>query len=36
MNFVVAVIMLALIDPEGKGFSNNPTEKERMFQFIIM
>lgn len=36
MNFVVAVILIALIDPEGKGFSADSEEKKKMFQYIIM
>lgn len=36
MNFVVAVILIALVDPYGKGFTDDPIEKERLFEYTIM
>lgn len=36
MNFVVAIILIALVDSDGNGFSNDPKQKERIFQYVIM
>lgn len=36
MNFVVAVILIGMVDPNGKGFSNDPIQKDLIFQYTIM
>ena len=36
MNFVVAVILIALVDSDGNGFSDVAKQIERIFQYVIM